>query len=327
MKTGVVLMLLLLALPSVVFTEESPVITMRSNEQNGFVRMVFESQNQDVISSASVNESYSLVKIDFPHEFTFKQGTLPGSVKLSIKENSIYLNIATLEKIRVTRLQAPSRLVVDAYITGGVTEGENTPPPPPVVHAPGKPFRLYVLMIDPGHGGADTGIVFEQSRESAITLNVAQGLAKQASSHVKNVMLSRKDDSFMSIEQRIAEIGKSHADVLISLHVTRSPYFGIFKSSIPPYATAKTARYSTSFAQAEFVERSHVLAQSIGVALHDQFKIDARQIELPMPLLMAMGMPSVAIELPAPSAFNYTPENIALLSEAILKGIAEYAER
>lgn len=319
-------MLLLLVLPSVVFTEESPVVTIRSSEQNGFVRMVFESQNQDLINSAAVNESYSLVKIDFPREFTFKQGPMSGSVKLNIKENSIYLNIATLERIRVTKLQSPSRLVVDAYITGGVTEGEKTSPPP-VVHAPGKPFRLYVLMIDPGHGGADAGIVFDQFKESAITLNVALGLAKQAASQVKNVMLSRKDDSFMSIEQRIADIGKSHANVLISLHVTRNPYFEVLKSSIPSYAAAKTARFSTSFAQAEFVERSHVLAQSIGVALHDQFKIDARQLELPMPLLLAMGMPSVTIELPAPSAFNYTPENITLLSDAILKGIADYAER
>jgi N-acetylmuramoyl-L-alanine amidase len=332
MKIGASVFLFLLLLPSIVFTESASEnrITVRASEQTDFVRLVFETQNSEsgssMISRASVNESYSLIKIDFPQDFTLKETPIPESVKLNKKGNSIYLNVATLEKIRVVRLESPPRLVVDAYVSGKDT-GAQASAPPATVHTPGKPFRLYVLAIDPGHGGSDQGITFEQSKESSVALNVALTLAKQASSRVQNVTLSRKDDSQLTIEQRIADIRKSHPDILISLHMTRNPNFVIIKSTVASNTGVKIARYTTSFAQLGYIERSHVLAQSIGIALHEQFKLDARQLELPLPLLMAMAMPAVTIELPNSQSFNYTPENVNLISEAILKGIADYAEK
>ncbi|KJU83784.1 secreted protein, partial [Candidatus Magnetobacterium bavaricum] len=127
-RTGGLILALIVALAGValagVALAGDSSITVHCSEQNGMVRVVFESDSEPLIEQSTVYESYSLVKISFSEPFNYKGGTVPASVKIYKKEDSLFLNVRNLQKIKPIHLSSPPRLVIDAY----VTEQKKTPP-------------------------------------------------------------------------------------------------------------------------------------------------------------------------------------------------------
>jgi N-acetylmuramoyl-L-alanine amidase len=87
--------------------------------------------------------------------------------------------------------------------------------------------RKFLVVVDPGHGGADTGAVFKSSGESALTekhftLLLARDLARELVIHGHNVVLTRNDDRDLLLSDRTALANKLKADVFISLHMNSS---------------------------------------------------------------------------------------------------------
>ena len=82
-----------------------------------------------------------------------------------------------------------------------------------------KPKR-WVVFIDAGHGGKDPGAVSrEGTYEKSITLAAAKELALQLRATGKVIpILSRKDDRYLRLRERINLGRKKKADVFISLH-------------------------------------------------------------------------------------------------------------
>jgi len=86
-----------------------------------------------------------------------------------------------------------------------------------------KPLRddgRHTVVIDPGHGGIDSGAVGTAGTlEKAVTLAFARDLAArlEKTGHYA-VALTRNDDIFLPLDERVA-IGRQHeADLFISLH-------------------------------------------------------------------------------------------------------------
>lgn len=59
------------------------------------------------------------------------------------------------------------------------------------------------VFIDPGHGGSDSGAVFEGIQEKNLNLQVAQKLANALSQKGFQTKLSRENDSYISIDDRV----------------------------------------------------------------------------------------------------------------------------
>lgn len=82
-----------------------------------------------------------------------------------------------------------------------------------------------MIVIDPGHGGADPGAVGRSGTlGKTITLEIALqvGRALTATGHYE-VLLTRRDDRFVSLADRAA-FGQAHgAALIISLHADASP--------------------------------------------------------------------------------------------------------
>jgi len=76
------------------------------------------------------------------------------------------------------------------------------------------------IVIDPGHGGKDNGTSYGKYREKNITLQVAFKLKQQLEKMMPemNVVLTRTDDVFIPLHQRIEIANKLNADLFISLH-------------------------------------------------------------------------------------------------------------
>lgn len=88
---------------------------------------------------------------------------------------------------------------------------------------PAKPgpngTRPLLVMLDPGHGGIDPGAEVAGTNEKTLMLTFARELREtllRAGGY--QVVMTRVDDHFVSLERRIALAHRAGADVFISLH-------------------------------------------------------------------------------------------------------------
>ncbi|MHA6261610.1 N-acetylmuramoyl-L-alanine amidase [Arenibacterium sp. CAU 1754] len=94
------------------------------------------------------------------------------------------------------------------------------PDPEDIVMPPKRgddaPLRI---VLDPGHGGIDPGAETETTNEKTLMLTFARELRELLlRSGGFEVVLTREDDHFVSLERRIAMAHQAGADVFISLH-------------------------------------------------------------------------------------------------------------
>lgn len=120
---------------------------------------------------------------------------------------------------RLLTLEAPHRVVVDVYGKRGSSAGGGAPDgrlPMPL-----RPVQRVV--IDPGHGGKDPGAIgLGGLREKDVNLRLSNLLAKKLRANGFEVVLTRKDDTFLSLEERTAKAESSGGDLFISVHANAS---------------------------------------------------------------------------------------------------------
>jgi N-acetylmuramoyl-L-alanine amidase len=93
-----------------------------------------------------------------------------------------------------------------------------------------------VIVIDPGHGGSNTGThsVLDGRFEKEFTLDLALQLAPLLATNGWNVFLTRTNDVDVSLDDRAALAEAHHADLFISLH---------FNSAAPDQSQAGLETY------------------------------------------------------------------------------------
>jgi N-acetylmuramoyl-L-alanine amidase len=97
-------------------------------------------------------------------------------------------------------------------------------PAAPAQPAKSAPQALRKIVLDPGHGGKDPGAIgVDGIAEKDIVLGVARKLAEKLKLLGIEVVLTRKDDRFIPLEERTAIANAEAADLFISLHVNASP--------------------------------------------------------------------------------------------------------
>lgn len=83
-------------------------------------------------------------------------------------------------------------------------------------------YRLETIVIDPGHGGRDPGAIGPSgTMEKDLTLAVALKLGEYINEHMPDirVVYTRKDDSFVSLEERGQIANRERGDLFISIHI------------------------------------------------------------------------------------------------------------
>jgi N-acetylmuramoyl-L-alanine amidase len=86
--------------------------------------------------------------------------------------------------------------------------------------AGGGEDSLDIIVIDPGHGGEDSGAVGPRGGvEKDIALNVARRLAAALEAKLGcTVLLTRDGDTTMTLDERVAFANRNDADIFISIH-------------------------------------------------------------------------------------------------------------
>lgn len=76
----------------------------------------------------------------------------------------------------------------------------------------------YVIAIDPGHGGKDTGVAGTAALEKEITAAICSKMRIMLEKQGYTVVVLREEDNYLSREERVAKANESSADLLVSVH-------------------------------------------------------------------------------------------------------------
>lgn len=90
-----------------------------------------------------------------------------------------------------------------------------TPGPIIVPRAPSE----TVIVLDAGHGGTDAGAVRSDIQEKDITLSIIQKLKKILEAKGARIVLTRHDDTFVSLEDRVKITNQVGPNLFLSVHI------------------------------------------------------------------------------------------------------------
>ena len=115
---------------------------------------------------------------------------------------------------------------------------------PQIVPANVTPVSLKkVIVIDPGHGGHDPGAIGAQGYEKDVNLAAALALKERLErSQRYRVVLTRGDDTYVPLEQRVRIAQGSGADLFISLHSDSGPDASVRGASVYTLSDKASAR-------------------------------------------------------------------------------------
>ncbi len=292
-------------------------IIIRASKHEGFNRVVFEAPDDAFIKGTVVTTLQNRIRIQFPANVDLKAQT-KIEMGTSLKENTYTINVDPPFKVRVSQLSSPPRLSID-IMPPAKAETVKAPVPENAMTVPN-----IRIVLDPGHGGYDLGVVAGDLREKDATLSVARAMEAALIKKGRPVYLTRKADQYLSITDRALFANQKSAEVFISIHVTPSDNFIIY--TFPGEASAPDSideAYGMTTRQRPYAEKSKALAESFGKAIKDEFKKDVVLRKMELPLLGSVGAPAIMVEVPVAVMSDLITR--AKLSETFLKGIAAYA--
>ncbi len=221
-------------------------------------------------------------------------------------------------------------------------------------------LKIGRIVIDPGHGGHDTGTIGPDGlEEKDLVLEVGRRLGKLLETRLgAEVVYTRKDDTFIPLETRTAIANQQRADLFISIHAnsSRDPaargvetYYLNFTSS--PDALEVAARENAvseksifelgdlvkKIALKEKIEESREFASDVQESLHHGLAAKSPAIrnrgvkKAPFIVLIGANMPSILAEIsfvsnPTDEHRLQTSEYRQKVAESLYRGIAKYVD-
>jgi len=219
-------------------------------------------------------------------------------------------------------------------------------------------LKIGRIVIDPGHGGHDTGTIGPHGlEEKDLVLEVGRRLGKMLETRLgAEVVYTRKDDTFVPLETRTAIANQERADLFISIHAnsSRDPgargvetYYLNFTSS--PEALEVAARENAvseksiyelqdlvkKIALKDKIEESREFAGDVQQSLHSGLALKSPAIrnrgvkKAPFIVLIGANMPSILAEIsfvsnPSDEHHLETAEYRRRIAESLYRGIAKY---
>lgn len=223
-----------------------------------------------------------------------------------------------------------------------------------------EPVR--VVVIDPGHGGEDTGAKGPSGvAEKDITLSIALKLAEVLKESMDaRVLLTRTSDVFIPLEERTAFANANGADIFISIHVNAAASKdarGTETFFLSMDATDEDARRVAAFennagsagvalatagddlkdilldmASTRSHHESSRLAEAVHMSMLGKAGREGRGVkQAPFTVLVGATMPAVLVEVgfisnPAEEKWLSSRKDQELAARAIAEGVASFRE-
>lgn len=304
---------------------------------------------------------------------SFHQERLTGGIVdwvqyLGGRENVFALTLGRrFGQLRAVEQENPPRLVLELEASaGGAASPATRPTPRSAPPGEAEARALRVVVIDPGHGGSDTGA---KGPGGALEKDVVLLLARRLRAQLMNnlglqVFLTRDSDQDLALDQRTALANNYKADLFISIHANASRaagargsevYFLAYQASddesrkvalaegaLPEAVSGDAASGPTpsdvalilwDMAQAEHLEESSALASRLQEELSEGGTPGRGVKQAPFRVLVGAAMPASLVEV----AFISNPEEEkqlvseawqARVAAALARGVSRYeAER
>ena len=219
-------------------------------------------------------------------------------------------------------------------------------------------LKIGKIVIDPGHGGHDTGTIGPHGlEEKDLVLEVGRRLGKLLQTRLgADVVYTRSDDIFIPLETRTAIANQEQADLFVSIHANSShdpdargveTYYLNFTSSAEALDVAARENAASDksihelqdlvkkIALKEKVEESREFAADVQRSLHGGLAAknpglrDRGVKKAPFVVLIGANMPSILAEIsfvsnPGDEKRLRTAEYRQRIAESLYRGIAKY---
>jgi N-acetylmuramoyl-L-alanine amidase len=215
------------------------------------------------------------------------------------------------------------------------------------------------IVIDAGHGGHDPGAQVTGLSEADVTLDIALRLEKLlAKQSGVQVILTRRDDTFVPLQERTAIANRAGADLFLSIHVNANDdaalrgietYF--LNMSPNPEAGRIAARENASSSKTmhdfqdivkaialnDKIDESRDFAAMVQTSMYEKLRTSNRQTrnlgvkQAPFMVLIGATMPSILAEI----SFLTNKQDAALLktdkyrqqiADALYQGVMQYQQ-
>ncbi len=144
------------------------------------------------------------------------EGSLISEVTATKNENGLQYNLILKENQSI-----------DGYYIEKTTTGIALHIKRPAKAAEGEaPLKGLTIMLDPGHGGSDTGATGPLGAayaEKAINLSTSLKLQKELEALGAAVIMTRTTDTELSLEARLAASRAARPDLFVSMHANSMP--------------------------------------------------------------------------------------------------------
>lgn len=150
---------------------------------------------------------------------TAAKGILPD-----LPKNSVFSSVSILQKGQSVQyvLTLKEDQSIEGYFVEKTPEGIRLNVKKPVAAVGGdKPLSGISIMLDPGHGGTDTGALGPlglENSEKTINLNTALKLQTELERLGATVLMTRTTDVDLSLQARLAASRNARPDMFISIH-------------------------------------------------------------------------------------------------------------
>lgn len=135
------------------------------------------------------------------------------------------------------------------------------------VTAPAPEKKRFTIILDPGHGGIDGGAMGTSGTfEKQVTLTFAEELkAKLEKDGRYDVILTRSDDRFIRLDDRVTFARDRKADLFISIYADTIRYKGVRGATV--YTVSDEASDSEA---AELADRENLADQVAGIEIEQE---------------------------------------------------------
>ena len=260
------------------------------------------------------------------------------TIAIALNQRAGMARVSTTTTTESTRVTIEVPLAAPAQDTSAAPPPPSTPPsstappqPTPAAAEPSTPLlgaqtaRLQTMVLDPGHGGDDTGVRGPKGTlEKQITLDVARRLKTLIETRLGvRIIMTRDDDRGISLDERAAVANNSKADLFLSLHVNGAPSPSLKGTEVYYLRldrAGEEARRSTAatelvlpavgggtrpidvipwdLAQAAHVDASSRFASMLEEELEKHGPMGPRPLQqAPMRVLSAANMPAALVEI------------------------------
>ncbi len=339
-----------------------------AQNRQGVVRIVLNVKGAKNYSAYLLGNPYRLViEVRGPSADAAGNRAAPGAPTAVDERVDVRAGSGAASDLR----KADTRIAVERLPSrrGKADDSDSADLQPPVVPKPTRDgsrslarildLKVRRIVIDPGHGGHDTGTIGPHGlEEKDVCLDVALRLGRLIEQRLPGaqVIYTRKTDVFIPLEERTEIANRAHADLFISIHANSSPdpqargvetYYLNFATS--PEAMAVAARENATSEETEHdlpdllkkiarndkIAESKELAEDIQQSLSQRLELVSRNErnrgvkKAPFVVLIGANMPSVLAEIsflsnPTDERLLREPQQRQRIALGLYRGIATY---